>query len=147
MRCIRVLVAEDVVLFRKLLTQFLVDEPDLTIVGEAANGQEALDLVATTRPDVVLLDLDMPVIDGAAAARRLAEQWPGIRLVILDRRRDQAAAWDGSAIHSVVRMSSATPHDLLRLVRQATGSESGVVLSGEASAVSTMCGNGPDGGA
>ena len=64
-------------------------------VAEAGDGQQCLDAVAMTRPDVVVLDLKMPVLDGVAAAERIEQQWPEIRVVMLtssDRGDDRARA-------------------------------------------------------
>src|SRR3712207_6804472 len=65
--------------FRSLLET----EPDLEVVGEAANGQEAVDLVHRLRPDVVLMDIRMPVLDGLAATRRLVESRVATRVLVL----------------------------------------------------------------
>jgi CheY-like chemotaxis protein len=64
-------------------------------VAEASDGQQCLDAVGMTRPDVVVLDLKMPVLDGVAAAERIEQQWPEIRVVMLtssDRSDDRARA-------------------------------------------------------
>jgi DNA-binding NarL/FixJ family response regulator len=69
---IRVLVADDQSLMRAALRGCLEGEPDIEVVGEAADGQEAIDLAGTLRPDVVLMDIRMPRVDGVAATRQLA---------------------------------------------------------------------------
>src|SRR4029079_10184139 len=67
---IRVLIADDQALFRGGLALLLGVQPRIAVVGEAADGEEALRLAATSRPDVVLMDLRMPVLDGVAAIAR-----------------------------------------------------------------------------
>jgi DNA-binding NarL/FixJ family response regulator len=67
---VRVLLADDQALFREALATLLEARPEVEVVGEAGNGAEALDRAATLGPDVVLMDLHMPVLDGVAAARR-----------------------------------------------------------------------------
>jgi DNA-binding NarL/FixJ family response regulator len=71
---IRVLVVDDQHLVRTGFSAILSTEPDIVVVGEAANGEEALALAATTRPDVVLMDIRMPVMDGVEATALLASQ-------------------------------------------------------------------------
>ena len=73
---IRVLVADDQAIVRDGLVTLLGLLDDLEIVGEAADGEQAVRLALETRPDVVLMDLRMPVLDGAAATARILEQLP-----------------------------------------------------------------------
>jgi DNA-binding NarL/FixJ family response regulator len=70
---IRVLVADDQVLVRSGFTMLLAGEPDIEVVGEAGNGAECVALVASERPDVVLMDVRMPVMDGLEATRKISE--------------------------------------------------------------------------
>ena len=80
---LRVLVADDQALVRAGFTSILQREDDIEVVGEAADGVEALAAVARTRPDVVLMDVRMPRMDGIAATRRLRERHPAVRVVVL----------------------------------------------------------------
>jgi DNA-binding NarL/FixJ family response regulator len=79
----RVLIADDRSRSRSGLRALLAMKPDLTVVGEAADGQEAVDLVATVNPDVVLMDMRMPVMDGATATRQIKRLFPQIRVIAL----------------------------------------------------------------
>jgi DNA-binding NarL/FixJ family response regulator len=79
----RVFLVDDHTVLRKGLRNLLGDEPTLTVVGEAAEGQELLDQLPTTPADVVLLDLHMPGLDGLATTRRLREEFPEVRVLIL----------------------------------------------------------------
>ncbi len=80
---IRVLLADDEELVRTGLRLILGTEPDLDVVGEAADGAQALALVAELSPDVVLLDIRMPGVDGIEVARRLGETAASTRVVVL----------------------------------------------------------------
>ena len=82
-RPVRVLVVDDQTLFREALTTLLAVREELDVVGTAANGAQALELVAALRPDVVLMDLRMPVLDGVATTRRLRVEHPEVRVLVL----------------------------------------------------------------
>ena len=73
MKKIRILIADDHALMRVGLNTMLNVQPDMTVVGEAANGQEAIEQTLTLQPDVVIMDLMMPKVDGAEATRRILE--------------------------------------------------------------------------
>lgn len=80
---IRIVVADDHVLMRQGLRQVLETEPDLNVVGEAGDGQEAVDKSLALRPDVVLLDITMPKLNGIEAARRIKHALPDTGIVML----------------------------------------------------------------
>jgi DNA-binding NarL/FixJ family response regulator len=82
-RAIRLLLVDDQALFREALRLLLATQPDLAVVGEAANGEEALRLAGELGPDVVLMDLRMPVLDGVAATRRLRAERPTPQVIVL----------------------------------------------------------------
>ncbi len=86
---IDVLVADDHAVVRAGIAQVLANEEDLEVVGLAANGEEALELCGRTRPDVVLMDLSMPVTDGIEATRRLVDRCPDVHVVVLTSFSDR----------------------------------------------------------
>jgi len=80
---IRILLVDDDPLFRDGLQTILSVQPGVEVVGEAGNGLEAVQLAGQVRPDVVLMDWQMPLLDGLAAARRLKTEQPHCRVIIL----------------------------------------------------------------
>ncbi len=80
---IRVALADDHTLFRQGLRQLLELEPDMEVVGEAVNGVEAIELARRTRPDVFLVDINMPIVDGVSATREIMREDPSIGVVVL----------------------------------------------------------------
>ena len=101
----RVLIVDDHALVRKALVSMLDRHPKVTIVGEAGDGVEALEAIGRHRPDVVLLDLNLPKINGVEVARQVRHRWPEVRIIGLSvpgRRGD--AADDGRGRRKRVRL-------------------------------------------
>jgi DNA-binding NarL/FixJ family response regulator len=82
-RPIRVLVVDDQPAARQGLSALLELVPDIEVVGQAANGQEALQLVAEKQPDVVLMDIQMPLLDGLETTRQIKHQGLQVRVIVL----------------------------------------------------------------
>ncbi|MGW1161045.1 response regulator [Streptomyces sp. NPDC002513] len=82
-RAIRVLLADDQPLVRRGLALILAPDPGFDVVGEAGDGAEAVELAHRLRPDVVVMDIRMPVLDGVAATERLTRELPGCRVLAL----------------------------------------------------------------
>jgi NarL family two-component system response regulator LiaR len=80
---IRVLIVDDQAIVRKGTMALLVEVEGITVIGEAANGQEAIDLAATLNPDVILMDLVMPQVDGIAAIQQISASHPQVRILAL----------------------------------------------------------------
>lgn len=92
---IRVLLADDQRLMREGLRTLLELEPDLVVVGEAADGTEAVARAAELSPDVVLMDVRMPAMDGIEATRRIVAADPAARVILLTTFDEDEAAFDG----------------------------------------------------
>lgn len=83
MRAVRVLIVDDDSLVRRALTHFLSQAPDIVVVGEADDGLAALEAIANVRPDVVIMDIQMPHMDGAAATTRITAEWPDTHVLAI----------------------------------------------------------------
>ena len=83
MEKIRVLVADDHAIVRMGLVALLATEQDIEIVGEAEDGREAVKMAVTTKPDVVIMDIMMPILDGIAATSEIIKRTPGVKVLIL----------------------------------------------------------------
>lgn len=88
---VRVVLADDHPMFRFGLRAILEAAEDIEVVGEAKDGQELVALVEKERPDVVLTDLAMPLVDGAAATRRIIERYPALGVIVLTMHEDDEA--------------------------------------------------------
>jgi DNA-binding NarL/FixJ family response regulator len=122
---IRVLLADDHDVVRRGLTALLEGAEDISVVGAAADGAEAVALSSEHLPDVVLMDLSMPGVDGVEATRRLTAERPDSRVVILTSFSDRDRildALDAGAVGYLLK--DAEPDELLRGVRAAARGES-----------------------
>jgi DNA-binding NarL/FixJ family response regulator len=122
---IRVLLAEDHSIVRAGLADLLGNVPDFEVVGAAADGVEAVALAAERSPQVVLMDLLMPELDGVEATRRIVGADPGVRVVVLTSFSDRERileALDAGAIGFLLK--DAEPDELFRGIRAAAEGES-----------------------
>ncbi|MGE5262000.1 MAG: response regulator transcription factor [Acidobacteriota bacterium] len=115
---IRVVIVDDHKLMREGLKAMLAKTSDIQVVGEAANGLEAVDLALQTTPDIMLMDLAMPEVDGLKASRQITELDKGIRIIVISGHSDQASLRE--ALRSGVRgyvVKSAGPQELPLAIR------------------------------
>jgi DNA-binding NarL/FixJ family response regulator len=89
MREIRVLIADDHAILRDGIRSLLERQDDIQIVGEASNGREALDLVGRVQPDIVLMDIAMPEMNGLEATRQIKDRYPQVKVLILTQHDDR----------------------------------------------------------
>jgi DNA-binding NarL/FixJ family response regulator len=89
MKVLRILLADDHVLFRKGLAQLLNSQPDFEVIGEATDGNEAIAKIKALKPDVILMDINMPNCSGFEATRRIKTQHPDVQVVVLTVSEDE----------------------------------------------------------
>jgi DNA-binding NarL/FixJ family response regulator len=121
---IRVLVADDHPAFRAGLQLMLADAPDLEVVGLAENGDQAVELAEPLRPDVVVMDLRMPGLDGIGATRRLLELDPAVGVVVLTMFEDDDSVF--AAMRAGARgylLKGAEQDEILRAIRAVAAGE------------------------
>lgn len=124
-RPIRLLLVDDQALFREGLRTLLSVQPDLEVVGEAGDGIEALQQYARLRPDVVLMDLLMPRLDGVEAVRQLRHEAPEARVIILTTFDDDDYVFEGLRAGAMGYLLKDTPSEkLIEAIRSAARGES-----------------------
>ncbi len=117
---IRVMIVDDHAVVRSGLAAFLMIFDDLNLVGEAQSGKEAIERIPEARPDVILMDLMMPDMDGAAVTAAIRSQWTEIQVVVLTSFRDDAlvrGALDAGAIGYLLK--NVTADELADAIRAA----------------------------
>ena len=122
---IRLLIADDHPVVRDGLRAMLETQPDIEVVGEATTGNDALSMVHSLRPDVVLMDLQMPELDGASATRRIRAEYDDVQVLVLttyDTDADIRRAVDAGATGYLLK--DARREDLFNAVRLAARGES-----------------------
>ncbi|MGN7479107.1 response regulator [Solibacillus silvestris] len=116
---IRVLIADDHHVVRRGLLFFLKTQKDIEVVGEAKNGLEAVELVERLSPNIVLMDLVMPEMDGIQATKKIKKKWPNIKVLMLTSFSDKdhvLPAMEAGA--SGYQLKDIEPDDLVASIRQ-----------------------------
>jgi two-component system, NarL family, response regulator LiaR len=130
---IRLLIADDHAVIRQGLRAFLSFDADLELVGEASNGREAVEMAGRLKPDVVLMDLMMPEMNGIAATTAIRRDYPEVEVIALTSVLDPASVADAVRAGAIgYLLKNASPQDLHRGIRAAAAGQ--VFLSPEAAA-------------
>src|SRR3984885_1878023 len=119
MKKITVLLAEDHTIVREGFRKMLELEEDLEVIGEAQNGREAVNLVKKLRPDVVLMDIAMPLLNGLEATRQVLKAVPATKVLMLSAHSDDAYvnnATESGAVGFLLKQTSA--HEVCRAIRE-----------------------------
>ena len=119
---ISLLLVDDQEIFRQGLATLLATEEDLEIVGQASNGREAIALTEKLQPDVILMDVRMPICDGVSATREIHQRYPWMRILILTTFEDDEYVWQslqaGAMGYILKRKSSEQMAIAIRAVAQ-----------------------------
>lgn len=116
---VRIVIADDHKLFRMGLRQLIERHPEVAIIGEAATGLEAISIAKEHTPDVVLMDVSMPELNGIEAARRLHEELPEVRVVIVSMHSDRRYVLE--ALRAGVRgylLKDSSPEEIFRAIQK-----------------------------
>lgn len=130
---IRIVIADDHAVVRQGLRMFLLDDPEFDVIGEARNGAEALDLARQLQPDVVLMDLLMPVMDGITATGHVRKECPGTEVIALTSVLEDASVVGAVRAGAIGYLLKDTQADeLIRSIKAAASGQ--VQLSPQAAA-------------
>jgi DNA-binding NarL/FixJ family response regulator len=124
---IRVVIADDHNVVRKGIRELLSDEDDIGVVGEARNGQEAVDLATALQPDVVVMDIAMPELSGVEATRQIRVAAPSVRVLVLTSYADDPYIYgllDAGASGYILK--TAESHEIVRAVRATAAGQSAI---------------------
>ncbi len=134
---IKILIVDDQSLFREALKTLLNSEPEFEIVADASNGEEALRMILQHNPDVVLMDLRMPIMDGVESTRRIVQMNKNIKVIILTTFDDDENVFDGLRAGAVgYLLKDVSSEKLTEAIRAASQGEYFLVPSITAKVVS-----------
>ena len=142
---IRIILADDHIMLRQGTAELLRRQDDILVVGEAANGQEAVSLVQQTRPDIVVMDVRMPVLSGIEATRIIREEFPQVQVLVLSAHDDEQYVFSLlQAGASGYLLKTAPISELLKAIRQVHAGESPLDPAIARKVVARMSKTGPD---
>lgn len=124
---IRVVIADDHTVVRKGIRDLLTDEGDISVIGEARTGLEAIDLALTLRPDVVVMDINMPELSGVEATRQIRAAAPQVRILVLTAYTEEPyidGLLDAGATSYILK--TAEGRDIVRAVRSTAAGQSAI---------------------
>jgi len=112
-RPIQILIVDDHEIVRRGIAFLLSDHPDFMLIGEASNGEQAVEQCAKLEPDIVLMDLRMPKMDGVQATRLIRARYPRVRVIVLTCANDQAAVTNAMQAGAISYLEKDVPHEHL----------------------------------
>lgn len=118
---VTILLADDHTIVRQGLAKLLESEPDLKVIGEASNGREAIEKVETLKPDIVLMDIGMPQLNGIEAVRQIKKKQPHIKVIILSMHSHERFISEALSLGATgYLMKDSTGRDIVKAIRAAT---------------------------
>jgi len=118
----RIIVADDHPVMRQGLARLLQEQPDIHVVGEAGDGQAAVDLTRELKPDVVLMDVSMPIVSGLEATRQIVSEWPRVRVIALSMHEETDMAASMLEAGAIAYLTKGGPtEDLIATIRSCAG--------------------------
>lgn len=121
---IRILLADDQVLFREALATLLASQDDFLVVAEATNGQEAVDMVEQSNPEIILMDLRMPVMSGVDAIKKIHPAYPDIKIIMLTTFDEDESLFEGLKAGAIgFLLKDMNSEQLFSSIRQAANGE------------------------
>jgi NarL family two-component system response regulator LiaR len=126
-RVIRVVVADDHKVVRAGIRELLADEPDIAVVGEARDGREAVELALAERPDVLVMDINMPELSGVEATRQIRAAAPAVRVLVLTAYQDDPYIYgllDAGASGYILK--TAEGQEIVRAVRATAAGQAAI---------------------
>ncbi len=122
---IRVMIVDDHSMVRRGLAAYLEDEPGFELVGEAADGQEAVGMCEGAQPDIILMDLVMPELSGAAATQIIRERWPQVQVIALTSFQERELVQDALRAGAIsYLLKNVSGSDLVETIRAAQAGRS-----------------------
>jgi DNA-binding NarL/FixJ family response regulator len=112
---INILIVDDQDLFRKGLAILLDLESDINVIGQASNGQEAIDLAAQLQPDLILMDVRMPICDGVRATQTIHQRYPWMRILVLTTFDEDDYIWQSLQAGALGYLLKSTPSEQLAI--------------------------------
>ncbi len=112
---IRILLVDDQHIIRQGLKSMLKSDANIEVIGEAENGQRALEFIAKSQPDIVLMDIRMPVMDGVAATKAISENYPNVKVLVLTTFDDDEYVFQAMRLGAKGYLLKDTEPDVLML--------------------------------
>lgn len=120
---VKLFVVEDHKVFRKMLITLLNRETDFIICGEAGTGEEALEQLALAAPDLLLVDISMPGMDGFTLLQQVKNQWPRLRSIIISGHVESVYSGQAQAVNVLAYIDKANVREIVPRIRQVLARE------------------------